>query len=165
MIMKIEEIMQRNVRVCRLDDSLNIAAKVMWENDCGCLPVISANGNGAVVGILSDRDICMAAYTQGKPLFEIPVTVAMAHSVLSCKASDDVALAEAMMREARIHRIPVVDDKGAVVGIVSLSDIARNSLSIGDGKVALGTQAEVTRTLAAICEPRGRELEVLPEAA
>jgi CBS domain-containing protein len=163
--MKIEEIMQRNVSVCRQDDNLNTAAKLMWDNDCGCLPVISANGNGAVVGMLSDRDICMAAYTQGKSLIEIPVNVAMAHLVLACKASDDLALAEAMMREARIHRIPVVDDKGTVVGIVSLSDIARHSLSIGDGKVALGTQAEVTRTLAAICEPRGHELEVLPKAA
>ena len=163
--MKIGDIMQRNVSVCRQDDDLNTAAKVMWDNDCGCLPVITANGNGAVVGMLSDRDICMAAYTQGKPLIEMPVTVAMAHSVLSCKASDDLVLAEAMMREARIHRIPVVGDNGAVVGIISLSDIARNSLSIGDGKVALGTQAEVTRTLAAICEPRGRELEVLPRAA
>jgi len=163
--MKIEEIMQRNVSVCRRDDSLNIAAKVMWENDCGCVPVITSNGNGAVIGMLSDRDICMAAYTQGKSLAEIPVTVAMAHSVLTCKPSDDLALAEAMMREARIHRIPVVDDKGAVVGIVSLTDIARNALSIGDGKVALGTQAEVTRTLAAICEPRGREQEVLSKPA
>jgi CBS domain-containing protein len=163
--MKIEEIMQRKVRVCRQDDNLNTAAKAMWDNDCGCLPVITNNGNGAVVGMLSDRDICMAAYTQGKPLIEIPVTVAMAHSVLSCKPSDDLALAEAMIREARIHRIPVVDDKGAVVGIVSLSDIARHSLSIGDAKVALGTQAEVTRTLAAIREPRGRELEILPQAA
>jgi len=163
--MKIEEIMQRNVSVCRRDDSLNIAAKVMWENDCGCVPVITSNGNGAVIGMLSDRDICMAAYTQGKSLADIPVTVAMAHSVLTCKPSDDLALAEAMMREARIHRIPVVDNNGAVVGIVSLTDIARNALSIGDGKVALGTQAEVTRTLAAICEPRGREQEVLPKAA
>jgi CBS domain-containing protein len=163
--MKIEEIMQRNVRVCRQDDNLNTAAKLMWENDCGCLPVINTNGNGAVVGMLSDRDICMGAYTQGKSLLEIPVTVAMAHSVLSCKPGDDLALAEAMMREARIHRVPVVDDKGVVVGIVSLSDIARHSLSIGEGKVALGTQAEVTRTLAAICEPRGHELEVLSNAA
>ncbi len=163
--MKIEQIMQRSVRVCRQNDSLNTAAGMMWDNDCGCLPVINTNGNGAVVGMLSDRDICMAAYTQGKPLIEIPVTVAMAHSVLSCKPSDDLALAEAIMREARIHRIPVVDEDGAVVGIVSLTDLARNALSIGDGKVALGTQAEVTRTLAAISEPRGRELEVLPQAA
>ena len=163
--MKIEQIMQRNVRVCTQDDNLNTAARMMWDSDCGCVPVITANGNGAIIGMLSDRDICMAAYTQGKTLTEIPVTAAMAHSVLSCKASDDLALAEAMMREARIHRIPVVDDNGAVVGIVSLTDLARYALSIGEGKVALGTQAEVARTLAAISESRGRELEVLPKAA
>ncbi len=163
--MRIENIMKRDVTVCAENDNLNTAARLIWDKDCGCLPVISADGNGAIVGMLSDRDICVAAYTQGKTLAEIPVTVAMANSVLSCKASDDLALAEAMMREARIHRIPVVDRDGKVVGIVSLSDIARNSLSIGDGKVALGTQAEVTRTLAAIREPRGQELEVLPKAA
>lgn len=163
--MKIQEIMQRNVKVCTQDDTLNIAAQLMWENDCGCVPVVSTDGNGAVVGMISDRDICMAAYTQGKTLAEIPVTVAMAHSVLSCRPSDDLALAEAMMREARIHRIPVVDDSGAVQGIVSLTDIARHALNLGEGKVALGTQAEVTRTLAAIREPRGRELEVISKAA
>jgi CBS domain-containing protein len=163
--MKIQEIMQRNVKACGLDDTLNTAARLMWDNDCGCVPVVTIDGNGAIVGMISDRDICMAAYTQGKCLSDIPVSVAMARSVLSCKPNDDLALAEAMMREARIHRIPVVDETGAVVGIVSLTDIARSALSLGDGKVALGTQAEIARTLAAIREPRGRELEVLPKAA
>jgi len=163
--MKIQEIMQRNVKACTQDDTLNTAARLMWDNDCGCVPVIATDGNGAIVGMISDRDICMAAYTQGKCLSDIAVTVAMAQSVLSCKPYDDLALAEAMMREARIHRIPVVDDNGAVVGIVSLTDIARNALSLGDSRVALGTQAEIARTLAAIREPRGRELEVLPQAA
>jgi len=163
--MKIEEIMQRDVKVCTQDDTLNTAARLMWDNDCGCVPVIASDGNGAVVGMLSDRDICMAAYTQGKSLNEIPVTVAMAHSVLSCKPSDDLALAEAIMREARVHRLPVVDENGTVLGVVSLTDIARNALSLGDGRVALGTQAEIARTLAAIREPRGRELTVLAQAA
>jgi len=163
--MKVNEIMQSKVRVCTVDDTLNNAARLMWENDCGCVPVVASDGNGAVVGMISDRDICIAAYTQGKRLNDIPVGVAMAHSVLSCKPLDDVALAEAMMREARIHRIPVVDENGAVLGIVSLTDIARSALNLGDGKVALGTQAEVARTLAAIREPRGREMMVLPEAA
>jgi CBS domain containing-hemolysin-like protein len=79
--------------------------------------VISASGSGAVVGMVgmpSDRDICMAACTQGG-------------SLLSCKPSDDLALAEAMMREARLHRISVIDEKGGLVGIVSLSDIVRHS--------------------------------------
>jgi len=163
--MKVEEIMQRTVKVCTQDDTLNTAAQLMWENDCGCVPVVATDGKGAIVGMISDRDVCMAAYTQGKCLNEIPVGVAMAHSVLSCKPGDDLALAEAMMREARIHRIPVVNENGAVLGILSLTDIARRSLSLGDGKVALGTQAEIARTLAAIREPRGREMRVLEKAA
>jgi CBS domain-containing protein len=163
--MKIEHIMKHDVTVCAENDNLNTAAHLMWENDCGCVPVISADGNGTIVGMLSDRDICMAAYTQGKSLAEIPVTLAMAQSVMSCKPGDDLALAEAMMREARIHRIPVVDDHGVVVGIVSLSDLASSALLGGDGRSALVTQAEVARTLAAICAPRSRELEVVAQAA
>lgn len=163
--MKVEDIMQSNIKACTQDDTLNTAAHLMWQNDCGCVPVIATDGNGAVIGMISDRDICMAAYTQGKCLNDIPVGVAMAHSVLSCKPGDDLALAEAMMREARIHRIPVVDERGALLGIVSLTDIARNALSLGDSRVALGTQAEIARTLAAIREPRDRELQVLARAA
>src|SRR5579872_1004208 len=164
--MKIEAIMKRDVKVCNQDDNLSRAAGLMWDNDCGCVPVAATDGNGAIVGMLSDRAICMAAYTQGKCLSDIPVAVAMARSVLSCKPSDDLALAEAMMREARIHRIPVVDENGALQGIVSLTDIACNALTLGEGKVAIGTQAEVTRTLAAIRAPRGgHELEVVPKAA
>jgi len=163
--MKVHEIMHSGVRVCTQDDTLNTAARMMWDNDCGCVPVIATDGDGVVIGMISDRDICMAAYTQGKCLNDIPVAVAMAHSVLSCKPDDDLALAEAMMREARIHRIPVVDKGGALLGIVSLTDIARNALSLGDSRVALGTQAEIARTLAAIREPRGRELQVMAQAA
>ncbi|HVN29501.1 MAG TPA: CBS domain-containing protein [Candidatus Binataceae bacterium] len=163
--MKVEEIMQRDVRVCTQDDTLNAAAHIMWEYDCGCVPVIATDGNGEIVGVISDRDICMAAYTQGKCLNDISVGIAMAHSVLSCKAEDDLALVEAMMREARIHRIPVVAENGAVVGIISLTDIARAALSLGEGRFALGTQAEIARTLAAIREPRGGEEQPAKRAA
>jgi hypothetical protein len=71
------------VTVCAQNDNLNTAAKLVWDNDCGCVPVICPNGKGTIVGRLSDCNICMAAYTQDKSLIELPVDVAMAHSVLS----------------------------------------------------------------------------------
>jgi len=85
--MKINEIMSRSPHACRLEDNLNSVARLMWEHDCGCIPVISTNGNGALVGVITDRDICMAAYTQGKPLIEIPVESAMVRGVIACRTT------------------------------------------------------------------------------
>jgi len=67
--MKVEQIMTRIVHTCSENDTLNRAAQLMWENDCGCVPVIhGGNGSGAVVGVVTDRDVCMGAYTQGRLL-------------------------------------------------------------------------------------------------
>jgi len=163
--MKVEEIMKRDVKVCRQDDNLNSAAELMWDNDCGCVPVVAFDDAGKVVGMITDRDICMAAYTQGKPLCEIAVRSAMATKVLFCKASDDLVLAEAIMREARIRRMPVVEANDTIQGIISLNDIARSAVAIRDNKAAQAYQTELARTFAAICEPRTREVEPMPQAA
>ena len=69
--MKVQDVMTRNVAACGVDESLNRAAQLMWECDCGSIPVLDASGS--VCGMLTDRDICMAAYTQGLPLTQIPV--------------------------------------------------------------------------------------------
>jgi CBS domain-containing protein len=72
--MNISQLMNRNVATCRPEDNLAIAAGKMWDRDVGCLPVVGADGS--VVGMITDRDVCMGAYTQGRPLHEIPVSVA-----------------------------------------------------------------------------------------
>ena len=73
--MKVMDAMTRSVAACNEEDTLNRAAQLMWEGDCGCIPVLDAGGD--VRGILTDRDVCMAAYTQGLPLQQIPVRRAM----------------------------------------------------------------------------------------
>jgi CBS domain-containing protein len=88
----------------------------MWESDCGCIPVISANGDSGLVGVVSDRDIAMAAYTQGKKLRAIPIATAMAHKVIACHASDGISQAEAMMRDNQVRRLPVLDQNEHLVG-------------------------------------------------
>ncbi len=153
--MKVERIMTHKVAACTENDSLNTAAQLMWENDCGCVPVIRADGSGNVVGMLTDRDICMAAYTQGRSLMQIPVSSAMARKVISCKAGDDVRHAEALMRENRIRRLPVLDDNGRLVGILSFNDIAREAESERRSGAKEVTEQETIETLATICQPRG----------
>lgn len=163
--MRVEQVMTRNVMVCNVDDNLNRAAQLMWENDCGTVAVISADGDGTVVGFLTDRDVCMAAYTQGKPLWEIPVSLAMARKVISCRVGDDMKQAELLMRENRVRRLPVMDTYGRLQGIISINDLAREAERerMESGKET--TSLEVAETLAEICRPRiARELTEPPRA-
>lgn len=160
--MKVEQLMTREVKVCSEWDTLNRAAQLMWEFDCGCIPVTSGNGDGKLVGIVTDRDIAMAAYTKGKPIMAIPVTEVMAHEIIACRASDGISQVEALMRDRKIRRLPVLDQEDHVVGMVSLNDIVREA----QREASLGRRAEVTQqgvaeTMAFICAPRvSREMGV-----
>ena len=158
--MKVEQVMSRNVKTCLPNDTLNRVAQLMWENDCGCVPVV--DDDGRAVGIITDRDVCMAAYTQGGQLSRLCVGSAMAHEVRSCRPTDTVAEAESIMRAAQVRRLPVVDAERHIVGLLSLNDIAREVARErgASGKPELGSE-EVAETLGAICVPREhRELSV-----
>ena len=151
--MKISSLIRRDVISCTTQDDLQRAAQLMWDHDIGCLPVIDAQGH--VTGMITDRDICMAAYTQGMPLRAIPVALAMAKHIFSCSADDELAAVERTMSEHQIRRMPVIDDQGHPIGIISLNDIARAAAAGGV------PATEVTSTLAAVTAPR----PVIPSAA
>ena len=120
--MKVEQIMNRNVKVCHPEDSLSNAAQMMWEEPCGAVPVVDEQSRP--IGFLTDRDICMAAYTQGKPLEVLRVETAMARKVVSCNAEDDLRTAAGLMRQNRTRRLPVINRDGTLVGLLSLDDLA-----------------------------------------
>jgi Mg/Co/Ni transporter MgtE len=71
----VRDLMTTAVRSCTTGDNLQRAAQIMWESDCGVVPVVDRDGR--LVGMITDRDICMAAYTQGKPLSHIGVFYAI----------------------------------------------------------------------------------------
>jgi CBS domain-containing protein len=124
----------------------------MWDGDCGVVPVLDQNGK--VVGLITDRDICMATYTQGLPPHTICVKNVMAKDLIGCAPSDTVAHAEKLMREHRVRRLPVIDNSGTLVGILSLNDVAREYLRekvSGQRDVRGG---EIAETLGTICQPR-----------
>jgi CBS domain-containing protein len=150
--MDIFEIMVSGVVTCRPEDSLARVAGLMWDHDIGCLPVV--DDSERVLGMITDRDVCMAAYTRGLALDDLRVAGAMARDVLACSPRQSLLEAENVMRLGRVRRAPVVDDDGRVIGIVSLSDLARESMREPSGRrPALGPD-EVTATLATIAEPR-----------
>jgi CBS domain-containing protein len=149
--MKVENLMNRDVRVCRESDTLNQAAQLMWEYDVGAVPVL--NDQNQLVGMLTDRDICIAAYTQGRPLTDLPVSPHMAQQVFSCLPDASLAEAEAVMRAHQIRRLPVIEHDGRLAGIISLNDIARGVDGIRRQRNNITTE-EVAATLSAICQPR-----------
>jgi CBS domain-containing protein len=149
--MNIQEIMSKPAITCQQRDTVNTAAQRMWESDCGTIPVVNEGGN--VVGMITDRDICMAAYTQGRALHAIPVSNVMSKSVFSCRAEDSLDAAEHLMRDNQIRRVPVVDGNNRPIGVLSLNDIARYAAS---ARKKGGLDHDVTQTLAAICRPRPR---------
>ena len=120
--MKVEQIMNRKVKVSRPQESLSKAAQIMWEEPCGAVPVVDEHSKP--IGFLTDRDICMAAYTQGKPLEALRVETAMARRVVSCRAEDDLRSAAELMRVNRTRRLPVINRDGTLVGLLSLDDLA-----------------------------------------
>jgi CBS domain-containing protein len=149
--MNISDLMTRTVKSCGVNDNLQRAAQLMWENDCGAVPVV--DGEGRVVGMITDRDICMAAYTQGRALWEIPVASAMANQVHGVRATDPIDAVETLMRNVRVRRVPVLDADGRPEGIVSTNDLARHARR-SNGRKADGLRGDsIVQTLAAICEP------------
>ncbi|MBX3249974.1 MAG: CBS domain-containing protein [Myxococcales bacterium] len=147
--MKIQGIMSSPAITCGQDDHLDTAARCMWEHDCGAVPVVAHDGS--LVGIITDRDIAMAAYTQGLPLRQIPVKRAMATQVFTCRADQTLEVAERLMRDKQIRRIPIVDGQNRPIGVLSLNDIVRYA---GSPSAKSALDHEVAQVMAAICAPR-----------
>lgn len=126
----------------------------MWERDCGSVPVVDQENRP--IAMLTDRDVCIAAFTQGKTLLDLRVASAMSSHIVTCGVYDDISTAESIMRARQIRRLPVVDGTGAMVGILSLGDIARHghvARRVHLGQDELGGDA-IASTLAAICAHR-----------
>lgn len=154
--MRVDQIMTRTVRTCAPGASLSTAARIMWEGDCGCVPVVEEDEGGArVIGMITDRDICMAGYTQGRPLSAIRVDSAMARQVFSCRPTDSIAEALNMLRMHQVRRLPVVDNGDHLVGMLSLADAAREAVREHGRKGRELTDGRIGEVLEAICVPRG----------
>lgn len=156
--MKVGELMTHDVGVCDPDDTLNDAAQIMWERDCGCIPVLHRSGSAKIVGIVTDRDICIATHTLGRPPSSIRVRDVMISPVKTCRVRDSLETAQGIMRKARVRRLPVIDDSDQLAGLLSLADLAGEAGREHGSPDRSITDREVGETLVGICRPRsGRE--------
>jgi CBS domain-containing protein len=149
--MNASELMTTAVQSCHADDDLQRAMQIMWDHDCGVVPVVDRDDR--VVGMITDRDVAVAAYTQGRALWQIPVSTAMAKKVHGVREADSLDMVEELMRRVRVRRVPVLDAQGKLRGIISLNDLALH-LRRGAGRKSDGLGADsIAQTLAAMCEP------------
>ena len=159
--MTVKEVMTNDVAACRADMNLAEATALMWEKDCGVLPVVAAEGE--ITGMLTDRDICIALGTRNVRSSDINVADVLQDHVLSCKPSDDVHVALQLMRVRKVRRLPVVNDESRLEGIVSMDDIVRNAQPDGEmGSVV--SYGDVVSSLQAIYS-RNKPLEANPAVA
>jgi CBS domain-containing protein len=150
--MKIKSVMNRQVATCLPSDSLANAAQIMWNKDCGAVPVVEP-GSGRLLGIVTDRDLAMAALLSNRPADSIHVRDAMTPKVITCVEDDDVREAHDAMREHQVRRVPVVDAEGRLTGLVSLNDLVLEAFATR-AAAAARRQRECARTLAAVSRHR-----------
>lgn len=135
--MKVRDLMTQSVASISSDDCLSSAARMMWECDCGAIPVTR---DGRVLGMITDRDIVLRVVAEGRdPNEVISVRDVMTNEVVSLGPDADVLHAEELMKEHQIRRVLVVDDTGCLVGIVSMADLARatDETQLGDTEKAI----------------------------
>jgi len=150
--MKVQDIMTSDVQCCGPDTNLAAAAKMMWDSDCGALPVL--NVQGQVMGMITDRDICMAAATKNKPASDIIVWETVSGKAHSCLMSDDVRTALDIMKREKVRRLPVVDEDGVLQGIIAMNDFVLLAGEAKGGKAPAISYEDVVRTMKVISAHR-----------
>jgi CBS domain-containing protein len=148
----VDELMNANVESCSPDANVAEAATIMSHYDCGAVPVVD-DGN-KVIGVITDRDICIATATSGRLATEIKVKDVITGGVYSCRTDDDIHDALEIMREYRVRRLPVVDIQGRLEGLLTITDVILHTEPGESRKSAGVTCAEVTKVLRSISAPR-----------
>lgn len=149
--MRVEEVMTKEVSSCGPGTNAAAAAEIMWNRDCGILPVLEDAGK--LVGVVTDRDLFIALGTQNRNASDLPVGEIMHREPSACAPEDDIRNALKTMAQQGIHRLPVLDESGAVQGILSMDDIILRAKPESNGVF----KDDVIRTLKAICEHQTRK--------
>ncbi|WP_304457750.1 CBS domain-containing protein [Alicyclobacillus sendaiensis] len=130
--MKVQQIMTTDVACCSATDSIQKAAQAMKRENCGSIPVCE---NRRVVGIVTDRDIVLKAVAQGK--CDARVEDCMTKAVVTGRPDMDAHEAADLMAQHQIRRLPIVDERGDLCGILSIGDLATVDIHVNEAGAAL----------------------------
>ncbi len=145
--MQAREIMTESPACCTPDDTVERAARLMIENDCGCVPVVEDTQTNRIVGVVTDRDLACRCLGAGKGA-DTPVREAMSANPSCCTPDSDLEEVERIMAERQVRRVPVIDEQGCCVGMIAQADLARAKQAIGN--------REVGRVVERVSQPTGQ---------
>jgi CBS domain-containing protein len=146
--MQVKQIMTSEIATCRPDTNLAVVAKLMWEKDCGFVPVIDAAGK--VAGVITDRDICIASATRRLLPDQITAAQAMRRPpIQTTQPEETIDKALGTMKQFQVRRLPVIAADGTLKGVVSMNDIVLASQA-KEGPAP----ADIVSTLSGICAHR-----------
>lgn len=158
--MKVKDLMSVDPACCSPETDLAAASALMWNHDCGILPVLE---EGRVVGVVTDRDICIALGTRGLPASQVQVGDVASRELVTVSPEAEVHTALAQMRRHQVRRLPVVNAEGYLEGLLALNDFV---LAV-DRKHGDVDYEDVLNTLKAISSHRHKPAvrESAPKAA
>ena len=125
--MRIKHIMTKDPCCCLPTDSALKAASIMREEHAGVVPVIEGGESRRILGVVTDRDLCMTVVAEGRDPHVTTVEECMTTKVVTCSPNDAVEKVTELMRENQIRRVPVVNEGGELQGIVSLGDVVERA--------------------------------------
>ena len=140
--MKVKDIMTADLQTCDPQMSAAAAAGLMWDGDCGFLPVVET---GRLLGVVTDRDLYIALATQNRRPSELLVGDVATRKVITCEPDADIHAALEAMKAHQIRRLPVVGNGGTLLGVISMDDLVR---AAGPRRVI--THEQIIETLKAI---------------
>lgn len=147
--MRVYSVMKREPRTCSPETDLATAGRIMAQVDCGFLPVIDTDRR--VVGLITDRDICLAVTLRDELPSGMRVKDAISGEVYSCTGDEEVTEALNTMREFGVRRLPVLDLAGRIEGILSLDDVVLEARALGSEQFTGPFYSDIARTMKAIC--------------
>lgn len=150
--MNVDELMNPNIESCSPEANVAEAASIMWHYDCGAIPVV--NDDNKVVGVITDRDICIAIGSGKRLATEIKVKDVITGGVHSCYADDDIHHALKIMKHYRVRRLPVVDIQGRLEGLLTITDVILHTQTKETKEPQEVTCMQVTNVLKSISVPR-----------
>jgi CBS domain-containing protein len=154
--MKVKDVMVRTAASCLDTANLAEAVEILWNRNCGMLPVLDRDDN--VIGVVTDRDICIALGTRNRPAGEIAVAEILSGRLFACRPDDDLRSALMTMSRNQVRRLPVIGVEGKLEGILSMDDVILHAEHRTPGKTPDLTCDEVVDTLKNVYWPHLPEL-------
>jgi CBS domain-containing protein len=143
--------MTTNAAFCRRETNLAAVGALMWEHDCGLIPVL--DDKEKVTGVITDRDICIALSTRDRQPSKITAGEITTAPAFVCSPDDEIQTALITMSREKLHRLPVVNRERGLVGILSIKDLLLQAEK-GVGKKPGVSYDDVVQTFQAICTHR-----------